>query len=425
MTSYKKPFPFKPLIKRFIKKVNFITQFGLYSLFAGNAFSQQVISLDLAIQKAVQNNLAIRSERLQSNFKRSLVRASANIPQANLNAELGQFNSIYRDNRFGIQQSIEFPTVYSYQKALATKQWEGSLMNVRLKEIELIKRVELVYLELMIALEKQKVLQQADSLYSEFIKKSSLRLEKGDANILEKVTAESQAKRIKQQLIFLQQTILELTIHLQFLLNTDEILVPDTSSMFYKLRGQIDTAGYLAHPSLGIIENQKTMANIEKKIERSKLLPDFMAGYSSTTIRGIGADDIFYSSSQRFNSAQFGIGIPLFFGSQKSKINASKIQQEIAANQLLEKAAEMRGQLKSLIQKYKICNDRLDYYVQTGLPNSETIIETANLQFSMGQIGYLDWVLLMNQSFEIKNEFTDALREFNQTVLEINYITSK
>jgi len=66
------------------------------------------------------------------------------------------------------------------------------------------------------------------------------------------------------------------------------------------------------------------MASISKKLEKAKLLPEFNLGYYSMTMQGSGADNVIYTTSSRFQSVQVGLGIPLFFGSQKAKINASK-----------------------------------------------------------------------------------------------------
>lgn len=411
------------LCNRKTKKLIFFVLLFLLCVSENLTNAQQVITLHSAIQAALQNNLTIRSQRLQTEYQKALIGASSNISQANIYAEVGQFNSIYRDNRLGIQQGIEFPTVYSNQRKLARKEWERSLLTLRHEEAELIKRVEMVYSELLVAFEKEKLLKYVDSLFFGFIRKTTLKFEKGDVNILEKVTAESQGNRIRQQLQLLHQEIFDLNIQLKFLLNSEDEIFPDSSNLLFKLKLPLDTASIIQHPSISIIQKQILMADIELKINRSKLLPNMMAGYSSTTIRGIGADDIFYNSSHRFNAAQFGIGIPLFFGSQKSSINATKFQKEIATNNLLAKSSELKGQLKSNIQKYITCNERIQYYINQGLPNANLIIETANQQFTMGEIGYLDWVILMNQAFEIKNSFTDAIQQFNQTVIEINYLT--
>lgn len=56
------------------------------------------------------------------------------------------------------------------------------------------------------------------------------------------------------------------------------------------------------------------------------------------TMKGTGSDNITYDYSNRFQSIQIGLGIPLFFDSQKAKLNASKINQNISDNNyLLEK----------------------------------------------------------------------------------------
>ena len=70
-------------------------------------------------------------------------------------------------------------------------------------------------------------------------------------------------------------------------------------------------------------------------------------------------------------------------------------------------------------------NSSFKYYEKTALPNAEIIIKTANLQFSNGEINYLDWVVLINQSIAIKSNYIDTILAHNESVVQLNYLTSK
>ena len=53
--------------------------------------------------------------------------------------------------------------------------------------------------------QKEKLLLRTDSIFASFLERASLRFTKGEANILEKTTAETQRGQLKQQLLQLQQ----------------------------------------------------------------------------------------------------------------------------------------------------------------------------------------------------------------------------
>ena len=148
-------------------------------------------------------------------------------------------------------------------------------------------------------------------------------------------------------------------------------------------------------------------------------------GYNTTSITGTGADNVFYDKSNRFQSAQFGIGIPLLGGYQKAKIAASKVGETLSQNELEKEKQLLQKQFKATLNQYNTSIEKLSYYEKTALPNAEIIIKTANLQFLNGEINYLDWVVLINQSIAIKSNYIDTILAHNESVVQLNYLTSK
>jgi cobalt-zinc-cadmium resistance protein CzcA len=142
-------------------------------------------------------------------------------------------------------------------------------------------------------------------------------------------------------------------------------------------------------------------------------------------MKGMGANDIEYNSNLRFHSVQISLGIPIFNGSQKSKINASKINEQIAANEYEVNFKNLEinsAQAMKLYQKYQ---DAVLYFENTALENAATLKITAYKQFINGEINYLEWVLLMNQAISIQSDYIEATRNRNSAVAEINFYLNK
>jgi cobalt-zinc-cadmium resistance protein CzcA len=154
--------------------------------------SQTPINLQAAIDTALKNNLTVKNEKLKSDYQKKIIKTSASIPQTNIIGEYGQLNSYYNDNRFGVSQSFNFPTVYIKQKQLLNEEWKTSIMTVTLKEAETKKYVRQTFYTYLYLKEKEKLLLKNDSIYANFLEKTNLRFSKGESNILEKTTAESQ-----------------------------------------------------------------------------------------------------------------------------------------------------------------------------------------------------------------------------------------
>ncbi len=387
--------------------------------------AQTLVTLQGAIDMALKNNLQIKGEKQKLDYQQKIIKTAFNIPLTTILAEYGQINSIYADNRFGISQSFNFPTVYKKQKNLLTEHWKVALLDLTLKEAELKKAVSQTFYELIYLKEKETLLLKSDSIYSEFLKKSELRLKNGESNILEKITAESQRGNIALQL---KQLMIEKeTINLQFqlLLNTEFKVAPNESAFKITTPITADSNLITNHPILKIVDQQQKASLAALKLEKSKLLPEINLGYYSMSMRGTGADNVLYSGSSRFQSAQFSIGIPLFYGAQKAKISTSKIYQSFNENNYLLQKQLLQKQYQAFYLQYKNQAEAINYYEQTALPNAKLILETANKQFVNGEINYLDWVMLTNQAINIKSNYIDAVKSYNELVIQFNYITSK
>ncbi len=397
----------------------------IFCCLAFQSKSQVNINLQTAIETALKNNLTLRTEKQKSEYKQKLIKTSANIPLTNLIGEYGQINSIYADNRFGVSQSFNFPTVYNKQKNLLTEEWKAATLGVTLKESELKRAVTETFYAFLVLKEKEVLLLKSDTIYSEFLKKAELRLANGESNVLEKATAETQRGNIGIQLKQLLQEKETTLLQLQLLLNTETKLIPDESKFKIDQSIVLDSNLIVTHPLLKIAEQQKQISTAAMKLEKAKLLPDINLGYYNMSMRGTGADNVLYSGSSRFQSAQLGIGVPLFFKGQKAKIASAKIFQSYSENNFILEKQALQKRYQVAYSQYKNQLEAINYFEQKALPNSKLISETANKQFVNGEINYLDWVMLTNQSISIKSNYIDAVRLLNETIIQLNYLTSK
>lgn len=61
-------------------------------------------------------------------------------------------------------------------------------------------------------------------------------------------------------------------------------------------------------------------------------------------------------------------------------------------------------------------------YREKILPNTETIIATANQRFYAGEINYLNWVMLINEGISVKNQYLEIVEELNHAGIQIDKI---
>ena len=402
----------KPMLKKITPIIILFLAINL------NTNAQQTITLEQAIQIGLQNNPELISERLMSDYSHTFIKSAKEIPTTNFSYEFGQVNSVYFDNKLNVSQGFSFPKVYKNQEQYYVEEWKKSQLNVQQKELEFKKIISMLFYHYAYLAQKETLLKEANTLYNQFFEKASLRLKAGESNILEKVTASSQRTAIMFQLKQVEQAMNTLKLQLKYLLQTDQdftLQIPNENEFVY--------SDIQSNTLLKILDQEKIIKAKQTQIEKSKLLPNLMIGYTLNSFRGTGPNDVTYNAIPQFHSGQIGIGISIFSKSQKAKIEAAKIAEKISDNEFKKVENSLTHQQAVLLNNYSIQKEIVSQYELNELKNYNIITETANLQFINGEINFLEYVTLINQAIAIKSNYIEALWDFNQTKIQLQYLT--
>ncbi|MEO6135293.1 MAG: TolC family protein, partial [Ginsengibacter sp.] len=180
-----------------------------------------------------------------------------------------------------------------------------------------------------------------------------------------------------------------------------------------------------SHPLLKYLQQQIEINKKETDVQKSKRLPDFLVGYFNQSFRGIqtvnGLDQKF-TGADRFHGFEVGIAIPILPNGNKSKISASKINEQIAAANLEYEQTNLNGRFNVLLQQYFKEKSALDYYEKTALPQADFIINNAEKGFKSGEIPYVQYQQSLATALKIKTDYIDNVYLFNQVTLDIETI---
>jgi cobalt-zinc-cadmium resistance protein CzcA len=298
-------------------------------------------------------------------------------------------------------------------------------LNVDLKGAELVKKVSEVFYLILYMQQKQSILLQNDSIFAEFLFRANIRFIQGESNILEKTTAESQRGQVLVQLNQLKNDMEILQLQFSLLLNTSTVYIPTAENPKMLYNAILDTATIKNHLQIKLLQQEIETATFVKKLERNKLLPDLNFGFNTMSIKGSNPENIEYSKNYQFHSVQFGISFPLIYFSQKAKINAAQIQLQISQNNFLSGIESYNFQYVSAFMKYRTNIETVKYFENTGLKIAETITSTANQQYINGDINFLEWTILINNANSIKSDYIDSIKELNQIIIQLNFLSTK
>ncbi len=396
----------------------------MFCLASSTLSAQTNITLDKAISLAKKNNLNLKNEQLKAKYQQQLKGTYFNLPETQIGLKGGRLNGALYDNAFSVNQGFSFPTVYARQKNLLNQQWQTAVMQSALAEAELVKMVQTSFNKLLLLDARYALLQTADSLFSDYLKKANIRYEKGAANLLETAAVGLQSGQVNMQLKTLMVDRTTAQLEFQLLLNTTEFYQPMASELKFSAPENVSETLPNTNLALKVATQEIEAAKASFRLEKVHLLPDLNLGFTNQTFQGMGPDDILYPQTDRFNSFQVGFTVPLFFGSSKAKIKAANTSISIAENQLSYQQMQLQQKLSVAWLQYKNSQDLLQFFEENQLPNVETIRKLATQQYQNGAINFMEWVMLVNQSTQVQSTYLDLLNEYNETIIEINFLTN-
>ncbi|MBI2281520.1 MAG: CusA/CzcA family heavy metal efflux RND transporter [Bacteroidetes bacterium] len=408
--------------KKKIKPMNTTTTI-IILLFASFIISQKTfaqgnkpITIEEAISTALQNNPQIKSSTLEVEQQHVLKKTAFDLPKTNVSIINGQSNSEINDTYIGVTQDIYFPTVYIQQSKVQKQNILLSEKKLAVSKNELIRNVKSAYYQLSFGKEKLKLLTYQDSIYKKFSDVAELKYKTGETSYLEKLAAQSKYQEIQ---IYRKQAEADIKIwqqELEKLLNAKQaISIADNKLEKQVLSISTDSSAMEQNPLLAFYNQKISLASSQLSLEKNKFLPDFSLGYFNQSIDNV----------KGFQGLQFGIGIPIFFWGQQGRVQSAKIQTQIAQNEYENEQNNLKTLFNQQLQNYQKFQDLFNYYESIGMEQADEMLKVSHLAYAKGEIGYVEYIQHLTQAILIKSEYLNSLNQFNQTVININYLTGK
>jgi cobalt-zinc-cadmium resistance protein CzcA len=151
------------------------------------------------------------------------------------------------------------------------------------------------------------------------------------------------------------------------------------------------------------------------KSEKAKANPSFNLGVNA---QSLDKENPFYYGS-------LGINIPLFRNGIKAKTQVAKLETEIAKKELEKSQEELATYYLQQFQLQKQYFEQLNFYKTEGLEMAETIVNSAQRLYKSGDIGYIEYTQNLKDANKIKTDYLTAMNNYNQTIINIQYLLNK
>lgn len=376
-----------------------------WALLAMPAFAQTILTANEAVSAALKNSPAVKASGLIVRQNEQLVRSARNIPNPDLtfDSPSGAFYTL------GVQQNFRFPTVYTQQAKLQQQQVVLAQKEQSITENDLKFRVQAAYLNVQFADLYLRQLQAQDSVYAQISTAAQRNFDAGTIDKLALIFSQTQAADLRNQVTMAAQ---------ELVVSKGQLAIFTNLSVF-------NVSPLVAAPGAGLdvdptqnplIEAAKQVELINQKtieVEKANALPGFMVGY--------------YNQGSRETNLglrwRVGVSIPLWAGQYKSRIAAAQTGQDVARQRTQAQTQLLSADLQAAQGGATKLRNSLNFYETVALRQADEIISTAKRFFESGQTDYINFLRTTRDAYAIKLRYAETLKDYNQSILTINYLT--
>lgn len=380
---------------------------------AFTANAQRPLSLDSVIAFSLRQHptLLISEQEILQRKAESKGGFALTNPEVTFEAPYGQQFTM------GVQQTFDNPLVYARQSALYRQNIAVSEQGAKISRLSVIRDAKLAYQELQHAEVSVKLWAKQDSIFHALAIAGEKRYREGDASLLEKLGTDAEWKQVNIKYNYSKLDLENARAKLNMITGLTEV---DFSAIgtFEKLQEPatlrlFDTLSQAQSPAIKFYEQSSLLSEKNLKLQRARIAPGFMVGY----INQVGPEQ---PTIYRFS---FGLSIPVWFWTYSSQIKAAKYQFSISQNQVKLAKLNLNADYRQALNNLQKANLSINYYENEGLAISDTMINASEKLYVAGEISYITHLQTLSQAFQIKQAYYEALKEYNEAVLQFNFIS--
>ncbi|MCB0537353.1 MAG: CusA/CzcA family heavy metal efflux RND transporter, partial [Bacteroidetes bacterium] len=380
----------------------------------GSVQAQQTLSLEEAVSMALKNHPNIKASDLAIEKNQKLSTLKYNLGKTELTYQGDGFmDKQYGQlvNQIGVVQNIPNPAVVKSQNTLNKQVHLQSIVNKAISEAELTMQVKQQYYSIQYKKEMESLYNKLIGLYTEYLQKADTRHQVGAANSLEKLNIQS---KLQEYEMLKKQVILDLASQekqLTLLLNTtDTVIIADTLS-------KADWTPANDNNNLWIEQAQLQTAIEEAgiKVAKSTMIPDFSVGYAAQN----------YMQGGWLSGVQAGMSFSMFNGNTRKKIQAQKIQFQVAETQKEAIALNVRQQMLDAIKTIEVYETGINFYHHQLQQINPEIQRVVQLNYNAGGLTYLELLNVLNLLSQNESNYLTQLYEYNKAVAYYQYLSNE
>lgn len=394
---------------------------------SGMLMAQSPMSLEQVLENAYQQSNTLSAKNMEADAQLRMIKSAAILPKTNIGVSLGQMNTIRFDEQITLSQDIPNPAYRKAQREVAEQQAALAKVDASISKQDLAFQIRQNWTELRYWQTLKTALLKEDSLLQEFVRSATLRHKTGEGNLLEKMSAENKQQQLRQNIFEVETAAMVAMLKIRQMAGLKTDFVPvDSILEAVDFELPADSSAISDNPRLRYAQAQLRVISAEQNRAKKESLPDFQVGYFIQSLGGpmdVNGQNKNFNAIPRFQGLTLGISVPIFGGpAYKSKVEGLGLRAEALQMQEAALQSQLESKLEQLIRQYAFYQSQLKYYQETALGNAALIVKNGTLAYKNGEAGYVEYMQALQTSLDIRKAYLLAMYQFNQTVVEIQYI---
>ena len=386
-------------------------QFIVITLLASAALSVNgQNSIDAVLRSIEANNKELQANNQLTVSKKLEAKLDNNLPDPSVSYvhQYGNREGMGIQGELVASQSFDFPSVYVQKNKLAkSKAASFDRQGAEFRQQILLQAKE-ICLDLVLLNQQRALLDQRRQNAEQLAELYAMRLETGDANILETnkidlelLNAKTEARMNESARIAKLQELATLNggIAIDF---TDTTYMSDGDILSFE---ELCAEAVTSNPQLLTLKSEQVAARRQLSVNTSKSLPSFELGYRMNTATG----------GERFNGFLVGISIPLF--SNRNNVKQAKAQALYTDLQLESTTTTVESELHQLYNQSVALKTSMDEY--NTVLKSQNSLALLNKAIQTGQISMIEYFVDVTTFYQSMQNYMQLQNEYQKVMAQL------
>lgn len=386
-------------------------QFIVITLLASAALSVNgQNSIDAVLRSIEANNKELQANNQLTVSKKLEAKLDNNLPDPSVSYvhQYGNREGMGIQGELVASQSFDFPSVYVQKNKLAkSKAASFDRQGAEFRQQILLQAKE-ICLDLVLLNQQRALLDQRRQNAEQLAELYAMRLETGDANILETnkidlelLNAKTEARMNESARIAKLQELATLNggIAIDF---TDTTYMSDGDILSFE---ELCAEAVTSNPQLLTLKSEQVAARRQLSVNKSKSLPSFELGYRMNTATG----------GERFNGFLVGISIPLF--SNRNNVKQAKAQALYTDLQLESTTTTVESELHQLYNQSVALKTSMDEY--NTVLKSQNSLALLNKAIETGQISMIEYFVDVTTFYQSMQNYMQLQNEYQKVMAQL------